>query len=99
MLSTTPSETSGGTGTAPVEIPPILCHHTCMNKTQAIQILSTAFGGSYTGTEVVPACSGNLIQDIMNEGSEGKTFHRWECQPLPRCVEDSQLIAVAQHYV
>ena len=70
-----------------------------MNKTQAIQILSTAFGGSYTGTEVVPACSGNLIQDIMNEGSEGKTYHRWECQPLPRCVEDSQLIAVAQHYV
>ena len=70
-----------------------------MDKTQAIEILSTAFGGSYTGTEVVPACSGNLIQDIMNEGSEGKTFHRWECQPLPRCVEDSQLIAVAQHYV
>ena len=70
-----------------------------MNKTQAIQILSTAFGGSYTGTEVVPACSGNLIQDIMNEGSEGKTFHRWECSPLPRCVEDSQLIAVAKHYV
>ena len=99
MLSTTPSETSGGTGTAPVEIPPILCHHTCMNKTQAIEILSTAFGGSYTGTEVVPACSGNLIQDIMNEGSEGKTYHRWECSPLPRCVEDSQLIAVAQHYV
>tara|TARA_Y100001937_G_scaffold120891_1_gene178787 strand:+ start:1867 stop:2166 length:300 start_codon:yes stop_codon:yes gene_type:complete len=99
MLSTTPSETSGGTGTAPVEIPPILCHIRTMNKTQAIEILSTAFGGSYTGTEVVPACSGNLIQDIMNEGSEGKTYHRWECQPLPRCVEDSQLIAVAQHYV
>ena len=99
MLSTTPSETSGGTGTAPVVILPILCHHTCMNKTQAIEILSTAFGGSYTGTEVVPACSGNLIQDIMNEGSEGKTYHRWECSPLPRCVEDSQLIAVAQHYV
>ena len=78
---------------------PIPCHHTCMNKTQAIQILSTAFGGSYTGTEVVPACSGDLIQDIMNEGSEGKTYHRWECQPLPRCVEDSQLIAVAKHYV
>ena len=99
MLSTTPSETSGGTGTAPVEIPPILCHAYSMNKTQAIEILSTAFGGSYTGTQVVPACSGNLIQDIMNEGSEGKTYHRWECSPLPRCVEDSQLIAVAQHYV
>lgn len=34
MLSTTPSETSGGTGTAPVEIPPILCHIRTMNKTQ-----------------------------------------------------------------
>ena len=33
MLSTTPSETSGGTGTAPVEIPPILCHIRTMNKT------------------------------------------------------------------
>ena len=53
----------------------------------------------YKRQQVVPACSGNLIQDIMNEGSEGKTYHRWECSPLPRCVEDSQLIAVAKHYV
>jgi len=34
MLSTTPSETSWRTGTAPVEIPPILCHIRTMNKTQ-----------------------------------------------------------------
>ena len=34
MLSTTPSETSRGSGTAPVEIPPILCHIRTMNKTQ-----------------------------------------------------------------
>ena len=69
-----------------------------MNKTQAIEILTAAFGGPYVGPEVIPACSGDLIQDIMNEGSEGKTFHKWQCQPLPRCVEDSQLIALAKHY-
>ena len=69
-----------------------------MNKTSAIQILATAFGGDYVGPETVPACSGDLIQDIMNEDCVGKVFHKFACSPLPKVVEDSQLIALAKHY-
>jgi len=70
-----------------------------MNKTKAISILSTQFGGSYVGTWVVPAVSPTLVESIQWEGEEGKTFHKWECDPCNRMVEDSQLIALAKHYV
>jgi len=70
-----------------------------MNKTKAIEILSTAFGGIYTGTFVVPAVSPTLVESIMWEGDEGKTFHQWDCSPAPKSmVEESQLIALAKHY-
>lgn len=70
-----------------------------MEKTQAIETLSTAFGGTYLGTWVVPAVSPTLVESIMWEGDEGKTFHQWDCSPMPkRMVEDSQVIGLAKHW-
>ena len=66
-----------------------------MNKTQAIEILSNHFGGSYLGTFVVPAVSPTLVESIMWEGDEGKTFHQWDCKHM---VEESNLIGLAKHY-
>ena len=70
-----------------------------MNKTQAIEVLSARYGAEYKGTYTVPACSGNLIEDIMNEGSEGKTYHRWATLPMPTMVSEESLIGLAKHYV
>ena len=70
-----------------------------MNKTQAIEILSNHFGGSYLGTFVVPAVSPTLVESIMWEGDEGKTFHQWDCGNMPKhMVEESNLIGLAKHY-
>ena len=49
--------------------------------------------GSYVVT-----VTGNLIEDIMNEGDEGKTFHKFATSPLPSVVEESNLIPLANHY-
>jgi hypothetical protein len=65
-----------------------------MTNTDAIRILSLEHG-AYGGTYVVPACSGNLIEDIMNEGDVGKTFHRFGGTVI---VEDSSLIPLAKFY-
>ena len=71
-----------------------------MNKTQAIETLTAHYGGSYLGTFVVPAVSPTLVESIQWEGDEGKIFHQWDCSPAPKSmVEDSQLIALAKHYV
>jgi hypothetical protein len=70
-----------------------------MNKTQALSILSEHYSAEYVGTYVVPACSGNLIEDIMNEDSVGKTYHKWNTTPLPTVVDDNSVIALAKHYV
>ena len=69
-----------------------------MNKTTAISILTAHYDAAYQGTYVVPACSGNLIEDIMNEGDEGKTFHQWGTSPNKIVVEESSLIPLAKHY-
>jgi len=70
-----------------------------MNKTQAIETLTAHYGGSYLGTFVVPAVSPTLVESIQWEGDEGKTFHQWGASPNKIMVEDSQLIALAKHYV
>lgn len=44
-----------------------------MTIEQAIRILAAAHG-SYQGTRAVEY-TGNLIEDIMNEGDIGETFH------------------------
>ena len=64
-----------------------------MTKTDAIQAMSLKYG-AYLGTYVVPACSGNLIEDIMNEGDVGKTFHRFASTPTT-VVEERHLIPLA----
>jgi hypothetical protein len=69
-----------------------------MNKTQAISILSAQFGATYQGSNVCQI-TGNLVEDIMNEGDEGKSFHKWNTLPLPTTVEESNLIGLAQYYV
>lgn len=75
-----------------------MCHHTGMNKTNAIDILSAHFGATYVGSHVIQI-TGNLIEDIMNEGDVGKTFHKWNTAPLPTNVEDSNLIGLAEVYL
>ena len=70
-----------------------------MNKTQAIEVLSSRYGAEYKGTYTVPACSGDLIQDIMNEGSEGKTYHKWATLPMMTMVSEEHLIGLAKNYV
>jgi len=69
-----------------------------MEKNKAIEILTAHYGGSYVGTFVVPAVSPTLVESIMWEGDEGKTFHKWECDPNPIMVEESNLIGLAKHY-
>jgi hypothetical protein len=69
-----------------------------MNKTQAISILSAQFGATYQGSNVCQI-TGNLVEDIMNEGDEGKSFHKWNTAPLPTTVEDSNLIGLAEYYL
>jgi len=64
-----------------------------MTKAQAISILSAQYDAPYGGT-FISALSGDLIQDIMMEGDEGKTFHRFG----KTVVEDSNLIPLAKHY-
>jgi hypothetical protein len=64
-----------------------------MTKAQAIGILSAQYDAPYGGT-FISALSGNLIQDIMMEGAEGKTFHRFG----KTIVEDSNLIGLARYY-
>ena len=81
-----------------LDLSPISCHTISMNKTQAIDILSTHYGASYQGSRVI-AITGNLIEDIMNEGDEGKTFHKWNTLPLPTTVEDGSLIGLAEIYL
>ncbi len=68
-----------------------------MNTTQAISILSEHYQAPYVGSYVV-TITGNLIEDIMNEGDEGKTFHKWATTPLSSVVEESNLISLANHY-
>ncbi len=68
-----------------------------MNTTQAITILSDHYQAPYVGSYVVTV-TGNLIEDIMNEGDEGKTFHKFATSPLPSVVEESNLIPLANHY-
>jgi len=63
-----------------------------MTKANAIQILSDRFG-TYSGSFVATP-SGNLIEDIMMEGDEGKTFHRF----ASTIVEEKHLIGLAKHY-
>ena len=64
-----------------------------MTKAQAIDILSAQFNAPYGGTFIsIP--SGDLIQDIMMEGDEGKTFHRFG----KTIVKDSNLIGLARYY-
>jgi len=65
-----------------------------MNKTQAIDILSAQYGAAYEGTWVARP-SGDLIQDIYFENEMGQTYHIFG----KNMVEDSQLIALAKHYV
>ena len=69
-----------------------------MNKTKAIDILYAHYGATYQGSHVCQV-TGNLIEDIMNEGSEGKTFHKWNTLPLPTTVEDGSLIGLAEIYL
>ncbi len=69
-----------------------------MNKTKAIDILSAHYGATYQGSHVIQV-TGNLIEDIMNEGDEGKTFHKWNTAPLPTTVEDSNLVGLAEIYL
>ena len=69
-----------------------------MNKTQALSILSEHYNAEYLGTYVIPACSGSLIEDIMNEDIIGETFHRWNTTPK-MMVNDNDVIALAKHYV
>jgi hypothetical protein len=64
-----------------------------MTKAQAIDILSAQYDAPYGGT-FISALSGDLIQDIMMEGNEGKTFHRFG----RTIVEDSNLIGLARYY-
>ncbi len=64
-----------------------------MNKAQAIETLSAQFDAPYGGT-FISALSGDLIQDIMMEGTMGKTFHRFG----KTIVEDSNLIGLARYY-
>lgn len=64
-----------------------------MTKAQAIDILSAQYDAPYGGT-FISALSGDLIQDIMMEGDEGKTFHRFG----RTIVEDSNLIGLARYY-
>ena len=47
-----------------------------MTFEQAIQILSREHG-EHQGTWTVPAVSPTLVESIMWEGQEGKTFHRF----------------------
>ena len=68
-----------------------------MNKTNAIKILSDHYQAPYVVSYVVTV-TGNLIEDIMNEGNEGKTFHKFATTPLPSVVEESNLIPLANHY-
>ena len=75
-----------------------MCHIGTMEKTKAIEILSAHFGAEYLGTYTVPACSGNLIQDIMNEGNEGKVLHQWATAPLKTTVAEDSLVGLARHY-
>lgn len=69
-----------------------------MEKTTAIAVLSAHYDAAYLGTYVVPACSGNLIEDIMNEGDVGKTYHQWATLPNKTLVEEKSLIPLAKHY-
>ena len=69
-----------------------------MNKTKAIDILSAHYGATYQGSNVIQV-TGDLITDIMNEGDEGKTFHKWNTLPLPTTVEDGSLIGLAEIYL
>ena len=64
-----------------------------MTKAQAIETLSAQFNAPYGGT-FISALSGNLIQDIMMEGDEGKTLHRFG----KTIVKDSNLIGLARYY-
>ena len=68
-----------------------------MNTSEAIQVLAAHYGAEYLGTHTVPACSGNLIEDIMWEGEEGKVFHQFATEPKTLVGEDS-LIGLAKHY-
>ena len=68
-----------------------------MNTTQAITILSDHYQAPYVGSYVV-TITGNLVEDIINEGDEGKTFHKWATTPLSSVVEESNLISLAKHY-
>ena len=68
-----------------------------MNTTKAIQILSDHYQAPYVGSSV-DTITGNLVEDIMNEGDEGKTFHKWATTPLSSVVEESNLISLAKHY-
>ena len=91
-------ETNWISGTSPIAFCPIWPYHSHMNKTQAISILSAQFGATYQGSNVCQI-TGNLVEDIMNEGDEGKSFHKWNTLPLPTTVEESNLIGLASYYV
>ena len=69
-----------------------------MNKTQSISILKARFGADYLGAYKI-AHTGNLIEDIMNEGDEGKIFHRFATLPMPTIVSDENLQTLAAGYV
>ena len=72
---------------------PPCAYNVCMNKTTAIEVLSTHFGAPYEGT-FVASLTGNLIEDIMMEGDIGKTFHRFG----KTIVDDNDLIGLANCY-
>jgi len=68
-----------------------------MTNTQAISILTSHFDSEYLGSyEVVH--TGNLVEDIMNEGDEGKTFHQWATLPLKTVVSADNLAGLAAYY-
>ena len=68
-----------------------------MTNTQAIEILSTHFDSEFLGSYVVKH-TGNLIEDIMNEGDEGKTFYKWATSPLKTVVSEDNLKGLAKCY-
>jgi hypothetical protein len=68
-----------------------------MTNIQAISILTSHFDCEYLGSYKV-VHTGNLIEDIMNEGDEGKTFHQWATLPLKTVVSEDNLAGLASYH-